>query len=168
MKKSIISIISAVAFGASAFAGSTTVTVVPGGFTNLLTLFPGFAYVQQVSVTASTATNVSVLILDTPTNSLTYVVPAYTNYVKYATNYFTYYTNYYGATTYSYTNFALLTLTNSTPQATNNYPVRISAAALANTTVTYGSVAGLSYFFDYGIWATNTGSGNATITILYQ
>ena len=167
MKKYIISVLASVGLAAS--AASLTTTVQPGTMTNLLVGFNGSAYVTQVILGAN-STNASVLIYDTPTNNWTFVTSAYTNTLRYSTNYYTYYTNIYGATQYSYTNNALIDITNNlVPAATNNYPLRLAGATLAGTTTTYGfSTSGGAYFFDNGIWATNNGLGVDTITIIYR
>ena len=93
MKKLILSLLIGISVAAN--AGTFTVTVQPGTFTNLLNGFPGSIYVSRLVMTAG-ATNASVLVIDTPTNTFTFVTPAYTNYTTYATNIATTYTNYYG------------------------------------------------------------------------
>lgn len=149
-------------FQASALTSSQTVFV--GSMTNALVLVNGSATISQIIVTATTATNVSVNIVDTPTNVLTYVVPAYTNSIQYATNYITSWTNFYGVAQ-SDTNIALITTNVAVASVTNNYPVRLSIAALASTSSTF---SGVNYYFNNGVWLTNTGSGTAAVTITYR
>lgn len=147
----------------SGLANTVTTTVNPNGFVNLLTAFPGSTYIKQVTISANT-TNAAVLILDTPTNALTYVNPAYTNTISYATNYITSWTNFYGVAQ-STTNIALIDVTNNVvASVTNSYPIRLSVSALASTTVPYNNV---NTYFNRGIWATNSSSGVATVIITY-
>lgn len=164
MKKLLISSVLAVGMLA-AHAASTTVTIPTGGFSNLLQVV-GSAKVTQFVLSATTATNTSVSVIDTPTNSLTFVLPATTTTISYATNWSVIYTNYYGVvTTNSYTNVLYDATNTVVASTTNNYPVRISLATLGNTTATIDSVAG--YTFSKGIWVTNTSSGAASVTINY-
>jgi hypothetical protein len=169
MKKFIFSFITGLGLlTMSSFGATVTTVVLPNTYTNLLNGFAGQAWVTQVTVAAN-STNVSALILDAPTNNLTYVLPAYTNITLYATNYYTTYTNYYGTIQTTYTNLAIAKVTNSIAQSTNFYPTRLAIAALASTSVQYTPPAGsIGYFFDNGIYATNNSSGIATITIQYR
>lgn len=163
MKKYLISLFAGVGMVASA-AFTTTVTVPPNTFTNLLSLSgSGYAIVTSAAITAN-STNASVSFYDTTTNSLTYVVPAYTNITSYATNWVQTWTNYYGVTN-SWTNISLVDVTNSVAASTNNYPVKIAAAALANTTTVLNP---LYATFESGIYVTNTSTGIATVTIQYR
>lgn len=149
----------------AASAATITVTVPPAGFTNLLSVVGGVAKITQINVTASTATNTTVAILDTPTNALTYVVPAYTNRLIYGTNYTQIYTNYFGVLTTNIMTNVLTSVSQTVAATTNNYPVRVTQSALASTT---SSIDGVNYYFINGVWATNTSSGNASVTITYQ
>ena len=161
MKYIIASILSFVA--GSALAASTSVVVQPGTFTNLLSLgSSGYARVTALSVTAN-STNVTVAFIDTPTNVLTYVSPAYTNLVSYATNYIQSWTNYYGATN-SWTNMTLVDVANTVAATTNNYPTRVAVGALAGTSTIINPA---NYKFEDGIWVTNNSTGIATITATY-
>lgn len=148
----------------SASAITISQSVLPNSMTNLLSVYNGAAQVSQIIITATTATNASVLFIDTPTNQLTYILGAYSNRVSYATNYVTSWTNYYGVAQ-STTNLALIDITNSVASTTNFWPQRLSVAAAASTSARFDQV---NYYFNQGIWITNTGSGNATVTITYH
>lgn len=148
--------------GASAL--TTSITVLPGTYTNALTLINGSARVSQVIVSSTTSTNTSVLLIDAPTNQLTYIVPAYTNRVSYATNYITSWTNYYQVAQ-SDTNIALIDVTNLVQSTTNTWPQRMGLASLGGSATAF---TGVNYYFNNGIWITNTGSGTANVTITYQ
>lgn len=149
--------------GLSAFAASTTVTIPAGGFTNVVYPNNGNIKATQFILSAGgTATSVSVY--DTTTNSTVLVNPAYTNIVSYATNVPVYWTNYFGVVN-GWTNVALVSVTNSVAASTNPAPVRFSASAIANSSFRADSV---NYYFYNGMWATNTGSGTATLTVTYQ
>ncbi len=167
IRKTIISALLGVSIVTSSIANTVTTTIAPAGYVNLLPGFNQSILVSQVIITATTATNVSALIIDTPTNVLTYINPAYTNTISYATNYNTVWTNYYGVTQTNYAAYtALIDLTNNlVASTTNNYPQRLSVATLASTSAKFDQV---NYYFNNGIWATNTGSGNESITITYR
>ena len=144
-------------------AGTQTVVVQPGTMTNILSTFNGSTLLKQVVVTANT-TNSSVLFVDTATNTLGYINASYTNTFSYATNLVTGWTNFYGDAQ-TVTNMALIDNTNNLVAATtNSYPVNLAATALASTTATYVNV---NRYFNRGIWATNNGSGIATVTITW-
>lgn len=163
-RKSIVSVLLGLAFAGSVLANSVTTVVSNTAFVNLLSGFNNSVQVSQILLTASNGTNTSLLVLDAPTNSLTYVNPAYSNTVSYATNYVTSWTNYYGVVS-STTNTALIDVANqAVASTTNSYPY-ISIAASAGTTVNY---SGVNYYFNRGIWATNNSGGVATVTITYK
>lgn len=144
---------------------STTVVVPANTMTNLVNLSgSGHVIVTAYVVTSTNATAVTASLMDTPTNVLAYVVPAYTNITSYATNWVQTWTNYYGATN-SWTNYSLIDITNSVAQSTNNYPVRIALTAAANTS----AVLNPTYtVFDSGVWVTNSSAAAATVTIQYR
>jgi hypothetical protein len=160
----LIGLLCAGTYSASALQVSQTVS--PGTLTNILTFTQnGSARVTQIIVSATTSTNVTGLFVDTPTNSLTYVSPAYTNTVSYATNYVNIWTNFYGVVNGT-TNLALIDNTNNVvPASTNLYPSRVGVGCLGGSSVTF---QGVNYYFENGIWFTNTGSGTEQITIIYQ
>lgn len=83
---------------------------------------------------------------------------------SYATNYITLYTNYYGATN-SFTNLALIEVTNTV--ATNNIllgPVFTTFAG-TNSSTTYQNLA---LKINQGLWLTNTtAASDARVTITY-
>jgi hypothetical protein len=161
MKKLFISALLGVSV-ITASANSVTTVLNPGVFTNLLSGFNQSVLVKQVVISAN-STNAAAQLIDSPTNTLTYVNAAYTNTISYATNYVSSWTNYYGVTQ-SYTNLQLVDVSNPVAASTNSYPVRMGVACLAGSTATYGNV---NYYFNRGIWATNTSTGIATITIVY-
>jgi len=167
MKKSLISLFVGAASMVSAFAGNTvTLAVQPGTFTNLLTGFPGSVYVQQITAQAP-GTNVSFQLIDTPTNSLGFTNASYTYITRYATNLPVLWTNYYGVAQ-GFTNIALFTITNTQAATTSFYPIRFSSSVASNSTVQFGNQSSAGYYFDNGVFATNTSSGIVTLTIQYR
>lgn len=143
-------------------AFTTSLTVVPGTMTNLLTAINGSIDIKSVTVQAAVTTNALFSLVDTPTNSLVYVNPAYTNKLRYATNMiYGPLTNYYGVTNFL-TNIALITISNVVAQSTNNYNT-FGFSAAANSTVTYDQ----DLYFNHGAWVTNFGGGNVVVTITY-
>jgi hypothetical protein len=165
----------------TADAASYSVTVLPGTMTNLFAFGPnqGSVLAKQFTLTTVGATASSAYIIDAPTNALSFTTVAYSNIVSYATNYVLVWTNYYGVLQSNnyvggqlLTNWQLVDITNSVPSATYAYPIRLGVAAAGNTTATYGpintSVGSLNgYYFDYGIWVTNTSTGTNLITVVY-
>lgn len=152
------------AFGLISSYGQTTsfsLTLQPGQFSNLVNITRSPFRVAQAIVTATTATNCSFNLIDTPTNQLGYVTGAYTNYSSYATNYIYNYTNYYGSVN-TYTNLSQVDTTNSVAANTNLYPVRLSLTALSSSAQVYILQ---NATFNLGVWVTNTGSGSGQITI---
>jgi hypothetical protein len=151
---------------AGAFAISTSLTILPGTYTNLLSVYNGSAQVSQIIITATTSgSNTSVLFIDAPTNSLIYTNSAYTNNFSYLTNLVYAQTDFYG-NTYTLTNYQMIDVTNNLVAAsTNSYPVRIGVGTAAGTSASYNTV---NYYFNYGVWVTNTSSGNALVTITYR
>lgn len=163
MKKYFAIIALALALVVPVQAASTTVTIAPGGFSNLLSNFRGSANVSSVLLTASSTNIGQVNFVDTYTNSLTYVSPAYSTISSYATNVITTWTNYYGVIN-SFTNIGLIDYTNSVSASTNAFPIRFQAIANTNSSALYGNQ---SLYFLNGIWATNTALGTVTATITY-
>jgi hypothetical protein len=166
----VVAVLGLCAFEAHA-AFSVSQVVLPGNnMTNILS--PSInspIRVLQITATSVTSANVSAMLVDTPTNSLTFTTPAYTNTISYATNYISSYTNFYGVGV-SLTNLNLIDVTNNlVPASTNFYSNRISISAMANSSTIIGGSGpnGLNYFFNYGIWATNTGTVPITITVTY-
>ena len=163
MKK--LFIIGSMLVSLSVNAGQSSSLVIPTtGFSNMLSSFIGSAKITGVFLTSPTANTASITIVDTSTNSLTYVNPAYTQYSSYATNLITTYTNFFG-TVQSLTNLVLVDVSSSVAQSTNLNTVILTATAATNSMVAFTPV---SFFVSKGIWVTNTGSGNATVTINYQ
>jgi hypothetical protein len=164
IRKNITLALMGISLTTACFANSVTTVVNPAGFVNLLAGFNQSVQVSQI-VIAANSTNASALLIDSPTNSLTYINAAYSNTVSYATNYVSTSTNYYGVAT-SLTNIALVDVSNTlVPATTNNYPVRLGVATIAGTSAKYD---GVNYYFNNGLWATNTSSGIATITVTYK
>lgn len=157
-------------------AGTASLTVLPGTFTNLFSFTPnvGSATLKQIIVTAGTvSSNTLVTFVDCPTNQLTFTNAAYTNTIRYATNITTFWTNFYGVVqtnTPVGSNLVLITATNNLVTAnTNLYPQRLSVSAAAGNTTIIQAATGTSegVYFDNGIWVTNASSGNAIISIVY-
>ncbi len=173
MKKLILIALIGVASLMSTKADTATVTSIGSTMTNI---FTGYGKVTQITIASLSSTNFAGLLVDTPTNSLTYTNLAYTNVLSYITNLTTNpgggivvnYTNYFGVpttlTNSSGNNLVLVDVTNSVPQTTNNY-VTYGIGGAGNTTTTIPSV---SLNVIRGLWFTNTGGGNATITVQYQ
>lgn len=165
MKKYLI-ISALLAATALAQAESATTIVTANSCSNLLANFSGSARVTGIVITSEATTANNVKFIDSPSDTLTYVAPAYTSVTTYATNVITTYTNYFGVTQ-NITNVALVETVTDVAASTNNYPVRFQTAVGTNTSVAY---TGVNYYFGNGIWATNaaTGTGSATVTITYQ
>jgi hypothetical protein len=163
MKKLIISLL-LLTVGVSSFANTSTVTVAPGAFS---LLSAGSLVVNQLIVVATTGTNATALLVDTATNTLTYVTASYTNTVSYITNIPVIYTNYFGVLTTNAdsngTNFVLVDVNVLVAAQTNSLPT-VGVAATANNTVVINNMN--TYFFR-GLWVTNTGTGNMSVTASY-
>lgn len=162
MKKLILTGLFAIGLAFASHARTVSVSIPPGGITNILNTSVA---VQQIILSAPTATNTSVTLVDSPTNVTTFVQLGFTNTLSYATNIVNSYTNFWGTLT-QVTNFnALVDVPVAVPQTTNAYPVRIgNAAALASTSTKFDNV---NYYFNSGVTITNTSSGNATVSITY-
>ena len=164
MKKLLVStLLGLVAFAST--AATVTVNVPANTMSNLMvsTTFP--IKITGVIVTATTATNTSINLMDVSSSSLRRINPAYTNTISYATNLISLWTNYYGVT-FTFTNVALVRVTNNAVAAVTNTvapTVTLSSAASAST-----EVNGVSYYFNYGLWATNTTTAPAAVTITYS
>ncbi len=179
MKKFVLSSLIGFALSVSTFAASFSVTVIPGTCTNIWSpsFNQGSLLVKQFIITSVTATNSTLAIYDMPTNNLQFTNAAYTNTVSYATNGVIVWTNFYGVVQSNnyeggtlLTNWWLVDITNNVVgPTTNNYPIRVYAAAGANNTTIYGPTSGNQngFYFLKGIWATNTGSGTCSLTIIY-
>jgi|ERR1700722_3999721 len=152
-----------IGLASSAFANSVSTVVGPNTMGQILAI-NNLATVNQIVIAANT-TNVSGLFIDSPTNKLSYITPAYSNTLSVATNWITLTTNYYGVATAT-TNIALYDQTNNlVPATTNNYNQVIGVATLASTSSRYDQV---NYYFRQGIWFTNTSLGIATVTVTYH
>lgn len=158
MKKLIVSLAGLLLATSVSFGGSLSKTVAQGSrvavFTNASFKITSITWASTNACTAS--------LIDAYDTTWTVVTPAYTNYTQYATNYVTTWVNYYG-TTNSYTNFALVTTSNSVASVTNTAPSRGAIACSANSSTTLSPV---SYQVWSGLWVTNT-SGTGTLTINY-
>jgi hypothetical protein len=165
MKKYLISALMGITLVASATSVSTTIN--PGGVFSLVTASAnvGSFQVRQVGITATTATNALVALLDAPSTNLTYINKAYTNMLSYGTNWNTTWTNFYGVVQTNPTPIVVLyDVTNTVAASTNSYPTRLIAGAVANSTAVF---QGVNYYFDQGVLLTNQGSGTATVVITY-
>lgn len=161
MKKFIT--LSLLAFSLSLNAATISVTIPPGGFSNVLAIANGYARVTETQLSGTT-TNTSIIIIDTPTNTLSYVIGAYTNQVSFLTNnIYGPITNYSGSVYYT-TNIILIDTNQVVGQATNLYPVRQQLSALAGTATRSTAT---TYYYN-GMWATNNSSGSAAVTVTYQ
>lgn len=159
------------------YSASVTVVVLPGTMTNLMafTSNQGSVTIKQFVMTSLVNTNSLAYIVDTPTNSLVFATPAYTNRVYYATNYVQTWTNFYGLVQSNnyvgatlLTNLQLIDITNNVvAAATNSYAIRAILAAPGGSSVIYGPQANNlnGYYFDNGIWATNAGASTAPCSI---
>lgn len=165
MKKYLISALMGVSLVASATSVSTTIN--PGGVFSLLTASAnvGSFNVRQVAITATTATNAIVALIDAPSTNLTYINAAYTNRLSYGTNWNTTWTNFYGVVqTNPIPIVALIDVTNTVAASTNSYATRLIAGAASSSTAVF---QGVNYYFDNGVLLTNQGSGAATVIITY-
>jgi hypothetical protein len=165
MKKYILYCLTALSLVSASKAVTISVTVAPGVMTNFPTLVAAPVKVTQVVITSAGTNIAQGQLIDTPTNQFFYTNAAYSNILTYATNYVSTWTNYYGATNVVTNTSSLVDVTNSVAGTTNTYPVRIVLSTPTNTSTRIDNV---SYYFQNGIWATNTGTGSATFTITYQ
>lgn len=165
MKKFIIiaGLICSLALGV--YAANQSISIASGVMTN----FPinsGSVKITQILI-SSPGTNYSTNIqfIDTYTNWLLYTNAAYSNTLTYATNYTLSWTNYYGVVN-SWTNYTLVDLTNNlVPASTNIFPIRITTSIPTNSSLKFDSV---NYYFQSGLWITNSGPGSINATITYQ
>lgn len=160
-------------------AGTAAVTVLAGTMTNLYSFTPnqGSMLIKQMILAPASGTAPQTLsFVDTTTNLLVYTTLAYSNKVSYATNYVNVWTNFYGLaqsnTWYQAaggvvtTTYQLVDITNSVPQATNNYNIRFSVAIPTNSPpLIYNAI---NQYYDQGVWVTNSAAnGSASITIVW-
>jgi len=161
MKKLAI-VTSLLALSLTAFADSYTVTIATGTMSNLVSGFGTSAKVSQVVLTAPAANTATIKLLDTPGARLAYTNPPYSTLTTYATNVITVYTNFFGATN-SITNIALVDIVSTVASNVVTYPSHLTATAPTNSSVLFNG----SYYFNNGVWATNTGSGDATVSVTF-
>lgn len=150
-------------------AAQITVTIPGNTITNILV---GAGRISQFVLTSSSTTNNTLAFYDCPSNTLTYIINAYSNVVLTVGSYTNIYTNYFNVlTTNIYT--AQTTSTNSVGPLTNTYNGLLTAQVTANSTLTIGTAvatypnASLYYFFN-GVTVTNIGTGPAAATLTYQ
>lgn len=153
-----------IAASLNGYAASTSMTIATGGMSNLLSAFQSSALLTSVIVTAPANNTASVTFVDTITNKLFYTNAAYIGVSSYVSNYYNCWTNFLGRTN-CMTNVALVDITNTVASASVSYPLPFIGSAPTNSSF---AVSGASFFFNNGVWVTNTGSGNATVTITYQ
>lgn len=176
-KKAVLAVSLGIGITFSSHAGTAAVTVNAGTMTNLfsLTANQGSVLIRQMILAPASGTAPQTLsFIDTPTNLLVFTTAAYSNKVSYATNYVQVWTNYYGLVQSNNfwgnnvvtTNFQLVDITNSVPQATNNYAVRFSVAIPTNSPpLIYNAI---NQYYDQGVWVTNSAAnGSATVTIVW-
>lgn len=161
IKKALLSIGVAVGFALSAKAATITLNVAATGYTNALS---GSATITQFILTSISTNAANVSFVDSYTNSLWFTNGAYTTATSYATNYYNCYTNYFGGTN-CITNVALVDIITTNAAAGVRFPVRINATAPTNSSVAF---QGVNYYFNNGVWLTNSSSSVATVTITYQ
>jgi hypothetical protein len=165
MKKILLSLLTVglVLCASSAFAGTASITLHNIGTGNLLTNIGPFKIIG-ISVQASTATNTSVVIYDSPTNGQTASLPAYTNTLTVATNQISTYTNFFGVTTLL-TNVVLLDITNNlVAAAVTTRPIVWTGAAAASSTTVYSP---LNLPVVFGLYFTNTAAADTVVNITY-
>lgn len=146
-------------------AASTSVTIPSGTMTNLITLNNGSVKVTQIVLTSITTNAVNCYFIDTYTNWLAYTNAGYTNILTYVTNYVSVWTNYYGRTNTVTNSASLIDVAYTNAGTTNAFPIRMILSTPTNTSVRVDNV---NYYFNDGIWVSNSASGNAQVTITYQ
>lgn len=176
MKKFLIISLASLVLSLSALANQVSLTVVPATMTNL---FTGYGKITSIVLVAPTATNAVGILVDTPTNSITYTSVGYTNLISYITNVVTYpqyfYTNYYGVVT-TLTNqtttspgqvagaaYALVDVTNIVSAFTNSYPLYTMGVAGNLTTVINPANVNIIR----GAWFTNSGAQPFSVTLTW-
>jgi len=160
MKKSLISLFAGIGMAVSA----ATVTVdVPGNTAvNAVSPLGGNIKVSQFILTSTNASAVTASVYDSVTNVFTWTNAPYTQVTQYATNQVSLWTNYFGMTNY-WTNIALVSVTNTVASTTNSFPVRFAGSAIANSSF----IASGTYYFNNGVWATNTSAVACKLTVTY-
>lgn len=164
MKNKFISVLALFGLTLSLQAATISQTIATGVMTNIIGMAGGPVKVTQIIISSPSNNIASVQLIDTWTNQLNYTNLAYTNILTYATNYVSTWTNYYLATN-SVTNLSLVDVTNSVASTTNAYPIRMTLVAQTNSVV---RVDNANYYFANGLWLTNTGPGNVTVTLTFQ
>ena len=163
MKKLLIGLFASLSI--SSFAAATTSVVIStASMSNMLGTATGSALVTQIILTAPANNTASIKLIDSVTNILAYTNSAYATIGSYATNYITSYTNFFGSVN-SFTNIALVDYSNYVAAATVNYPTMVTLTAATNSSIV---MSAQQLYFNNGIWATNLGSGNATLTLNYS
>lgn len=169
MKKILLSLALVAAVAISSFAAQTTITVKSGTYTNILV---GNGRLSQFVLTSTTANTNYLTFLDSPSTNAVYVVGAYSNLVTQTGVSFTnIYTNYLGVlTTNTYT--GIREVTNSVAAATNSYNTLMTAVVSPNSTLTIGNANtfpyGSAYYYYQGVGVTNSGGGDAIITLTFS
>lgn len=152
---------------ASMFAASSASVIMPTATaTNVIgnsAAASGAVKITQIVLTSPANNTATVALYDTWTNIFTYSNAAYSTISSYATNLITCWTNFFGATN-CITNIALVDYSNYVAAATNNLSPLVTLTAATNSTVI---LTDQQYFFNKGAFATNLGSGNATISVNY-
>lgn len=155
MKKLLTILFTVLALGSYA---ATTVVVTTGASTNSVAQVG--QTISDVTVANGSTNALTLTLFDAPTNLLTYVRGAYTNYSQYLTNFSTVFTNTGGILqTNNYTN-ALWTYAVSNPNATNSYKRITTIAVPASSTVVWAPVNGIATTF--GILSTNDQAATVT------
>ena len=155
----------------SSFAATVAISIAPNGFSNIVSVV-GVAKVTQFILTGGSVNSASVGIYDC-SGFQTYTNPAYIATTTYATNIAYLYTNYFGVSStnsssiYGLTNkyTTIVDVTNTVAAVVGNYPQKLAFTSPTNTTTVVG---GVNYYFSQGVWATNTGTSIAILTVTFQ
>lgn len=121
-------------------------------------------HLTSLEVINNAAATMSVWFYDAPTNVLTQVNGAYTNYSTYTTNIVITTTNYQGVVETS-TNLATYTLPLAVAQATNAYRIIKAFTVAAGGTASWNPSGGV--YLNYGLASTNTQT-NMTVNYIYS
>lgn len=147
----------------SAQGAIISLTIPAAGMSNLF-LFNSPVRITQITAASAASTAANVGFMDTYTNQLGFTNAAFITTSTYATNVISLYTNYYGATN-TFTNVAIVDVTNTVAATTWLYPIKAQIPVPTNTTL---QIDALGASFTRGCWVTNSGNGTATVTVTYQ
>ena len=163
MKKIFASLFVTGALALNMFGATATITVTNTQMAAFPLALPNGGTLLSLIVVNTNSGVGSAAVYDLSTNVLTFTNASYNTIVSYATNYITTWTNYYGYTN-NITNLALVDITNTVAAATNTFKPIVTAAIGANASLSF---AFLNQLFTRGLWVTNTGGTNLTLTATY-